>query len=271
MNRLKKKLVLYYNQFFLNVNLRIEGYDLMENQWWKKSVVYQIYLRSFMDSNGDGVGDLKGIQAKLDYLKELGVDVIWLSPVYKSPNDDNGYDISEYYEIMDEFGTLEDWEELLAEMHKRGIRLIMDLVVNHTSDQHPWFLQSRQSKDNPYRDYYNWRKGKDGKEPNNWESFFSGSTWEYDENTEEYYLHLFSKKQPDLNWENPKVRDEIYKMMKWWLDKGIDGFRMDVINFISKHADLPDAPAINGQQYASRDKILCKRTQCTPLFTRDAQ
>ncbi|MCF6095350.1 alpha-glucosidase [Microaerobacter geothermalis] len=213
----------------------------MGNHWWKESVVYQIYPRSFMDSNGDGMGDLKGIQAKLDYLKELGVDVIWLSPVYKSPNDDNGYDISDYYDIMDEFGTIEDWEELLAEVHKRGIKLIMDLVVNHTSDQHPWFVQSRKSKDNPYRDYYIWRRGKNGKEPNNWESFFSGSAWEYDEKTGEYYLHLFSKKQPDLNWENLKVRDEIYKMMKWWLDKGIDGFRMDVINFISKVPGLRDA------------------------------
>lgn len=248
---------IFITSFFLASiygNTWIEGFYLMENQWWKKSIVYQIYPRSFMDSNGDGIGDLKGIQAKLDYLKELGVDVIWLSPVYKSPNDDNGYDISDYYEIMDEFGTIEDWEELLAEMHKRGIKLIMDLVVNHTSDRHPWFTQSRQSKDNPYRDYYIWRKGKDKKEPNNWESFFSGSAWEYGENTEEYYLHLFSKKQPDLNWENPKVRDEIYKMMKWWLDKGIDGFRMDVINFISKASDLPDAPVLDGKQYVPGTK-----------------
>ncbi len=223
----------------------------MKKQWWKESIVYQIYPRSFMDTNGDGIGDLKGIQTKLDYLKELGVDVIWLSPVYKSPNDDNGYDISDYYNIMDEFGTIEDWEELLFEVHKREIKLIMDLVVNHTSDEHPWFIQSRQSKDNPYRDYYIWRKGENGVEPNNWESFFSGSAWEYDENTKEYYLHIFSKKQPDLNWENPKVRDEIYKMMKWWLDKGIDGFRMDVINFISKDSDLPNAPSLHGKQYAS--------------------
>ncbi|MED4987423.1 alpha-amylase family glycosyl hydrolase, partial [Geobacillus stearothermophilus] len=212
----------------------------MEKKWWKEAVVYQIYPRSFYDSNGDGIGDIRGIIVKLDYLKELGVDVVWLSPVYKSPNDDNGYDISDYREIMDEFGTMEDWEEMLEEMHKRGIKLVMDLVVNHTSDEHPWFIESRKSKDNPYRDYYIWRPGKDGKEPNNWESIFSGSAWEYDDTTEEYYLHLFSKKQPDLNWENPKVRREVYDIMKFWLDKGVDGFRMDVINMISKVPELPD-------------------------------
>ncbi|MBM7662739.1 oligo-1,6-glucosidase [Bacillus mesophilus] len=221
----------------------------MKKTWWKESVVYQIYPRSFNDTNGDGIGDLKGITEKLDYLKDLGVNVIWLSPVYKSPNDDNGYDISDYQDIMDEFGTIEDWEELLAEMHKRGLKLIMDLVVNHSSDEHAWFVESKKSKDNPYRDYYIWRPGKDGKEPNNWESAFSGSAWQYDEQTDEYFLHLFSKKQPDLNWENPKVRQEVYNMMSWWLDKGIDGFRMDVINFISKVPGLPDAPNPEGKRY----------------------
>jgi oligo-1,6-glucosidase len=217
--------------------------------WWKECVVYQIYPRSFYDSNGDGIGDLQGIIQKLDYLKELGIDVIWLSPVYRSPNDDNGYDISDYRDIMDEFGTLADWEEMLAEMHKRGIRLVMDLVVNHTSDEHPWFLESRKSKDNPYRDFYVWRPAKDGREPNNWRSFFGGSAWQYDGQTDEYYLHLFSKKQPDLNWENPGVREEVYKMMDWWLQKGIDGFRMDVINMLSKAPGLPDAPVVNNDRY----------------------
>ncbi|MBT2755839.1 alpha-glucosidase [Mesobacillus foraminis] len=219
----------------------------MEKQWWKESVVYQIYPRSFMDSNGDGIGDLCGIISKLDYLKELGVDVIWLSPVYKSPNDDNGYDISDYQAIMDEFGTMEDMEELLKQLHDRGMKLMMDLVVNHSSDEHHWFVESRTSKDNPYRDYYIWRPGNAGSEPNNWTSFFSGSAWQYDEASEEYYLHLFSKKQPDLNWENPVLRKEIYDMMKWWLDKGIDGFRMDVINLISKVEGLPSAPG--GKKY----------------------
>ncbi|OQP03674.1 alpha-glucosidase [Geobacillus sp. 44B] len=223
----------------------------MERAWWKEAVVYQIYPRSFYDSNGDGIGDIRGIIAKLDYLKELGVDVVWLSPVYKSPNDDNGYDISDYRDIMDEFGTMEDWEEMLEEMHKRGIKLVMDLVVNHTSDEHPWFIEARKSKDNPYRDYYIWRPGKNGKEPNNWESCFGGSAWEYDETTGEYYLHLFSKKQPDLNWENPKVRREVYEMMKFWLDKGVDGFRMDVINMISKVPELPDGEPQRGKKYAS--------------------
>jgi oligo-1,6-glucosidase len=223
----------------------------LERAWWKEAVVYQIYPRSFYDSNGDGIGDIRGIIAKLDYLKELGVDVVWLSPVYKSPNDDNGYDISDYREIMDEFGTMEDWEEMLKEMHKRGIKLVMDLVVNHTSDEHPWFIESRKSKDNPYRDYYIWRPGRNGKEPNNWESNFGGSAWEYDETTGEYYLHLFSKKQPDLNWENPKVRREVYDIMKFWLDKGVDGFRMDVINMISKVPELPNGEPKRGKKYAS--------------------
>lgn len=221
----------------------------MNRAWWKESVVYQIYPRSFYDSNGDGIGDLRGIIQKLDYLRDLGIDVIWLCPVYKSPNDDNGYDVSDYQDIMDEFGTLGDWDELLAEMHKRGIKLVMDLVVNHTSDEHLWFQESRKSKDNPYRDFYIWRPGKDGGEPNNWRSFFSGSAWQYDEQTGEYYLHLFTKKQPDLNWENPKVREEVFKMMNWWLDKGIDGFRMDVINMISKVPGLPDAPVMNQDRY----------------------
>ncbi|WP_462406235.1 glycoside hydrolase family 13 protein [Gracilibacillus sp. Marseille-QA3620] len=223
----------------------------MEKQWWKDAVVYQIYPRSFMDSNGDGIGDIPGITAKLDYLTALGVEVVWLSPVYQSPNDDNGYDISDYRAIMDEFGTMEDWERMLDEMHKRGIRLVMDLVVNHSSDEHPWFVEARKSKDNPYRDYYVWRDGKNGREPNNWESFFSGSVWEYNEPTGDYYLHLFSKKQPDLNWENEKVRSEVYELMKFWLDKGVDGFRMDVINMISKVPGLPDGNVEPGSEYAS--------------------
>ncbi|HEX6289602.1 MAG TPA: alpha-glucosidase [Herpetosiphonaceae bacterium] len=221
----------------------------MQKSWWKASVVYQIYPRSFYDSNSDGIGDLRGIIQKLDYLQDLGVDVVWLSPVYRSPNDDNGYDISDYQAIMDEFGTMADWEELLAGLHRRSIKLIMDLVVNHTSDEHPWFVESRSSTDNPYRDYYIWRPGKDGREPNNWASFFGGSAWEYDAATGEYYLHLFSRKQPDLNWENPVVRQAVYNMMTWWLDKGIDGFRMDVINMISKVPGLPDAPIATGDRY----------------------
>jgi len=219
-----------------------KGDGPMDKAFWKEAVVYQIYPRSFKDSNGDGIGDLRGIIEKLDYLQELGVDIVWLSPVYKSPNDDNGYDISDYRDIMDEFGTMADWEELRDGLHARGIKLMMDLVVNHTSDEHPWFMASRSSKDNPYRDFYYWRPGKpDGREPNNWLSFFSGSAWEYDEKTGEYYLHLFSRKQPDLNWENPRVRQEVYDMMRWWLDRGVDGFRMDVINCISKAEGLPDA------------------------------
>lgn len=221
----------------------------MQKKWWKEGVVYQIYPRSFMDSNDDGIGDIQGIISKLDYLELLGVDIIWLSPVYQSPNDDNGYDISHYQKIMDEFGTMEDWEALLKGVHDRGMKLIMDLVVNHTSDEHPWFIESRSSKVNPYRDYYIWRPGKNGREPNNWRSIFGGSVWEYDETTAEYYLHLFSKKQPDLNWENPAVREEIYRMMTWWLDKGVDGFRMDVINMISKVDGLPDASSQNDGVY----------------------
>ena len=222
----------------------------MEKRWWKESIVYQIYPRSFKDSNGDGIGDLNGITEKMDYLEKLGVNVVWLSPVYQSPNDDNGYDISDYRAIMTEFGTMEDFERMLAKAHEHGIKIVMDLVVNHTSDEHPWFIESRKSKDNPYRDYYIWRDGKDGKEPNNWGSCFSGPAWDYDEETDMYYLHLFSKKQPDLNWDNPKVREEVFDMMNWWLEKGVDGFRMDVISLISKQPDLPDGkPGING--YAS--------------------
>lgn len=209
----------------------------MEKRWWHSSVVYQIYPRSFNDSNGDGIGDLKGIIEKLDYLKELGIDVIWLSPVYKSPNDDNGYDISDYYDIMDEFGTMEDMDNLLKEAKNRGIKIVMDLVVNHTSDEHKWFIEAKKSKDNEYRDYYIWRDPVDGKEPNGLESCFSGSAWEYDETTKQYYLHLFSKKQPDLNWENEKVRKAVYDMMNYWVDKGIGGFRMDVIDLIGKVPD----------------------------------
>lgn len=213
----------------------------MTKKWWKEAVVYQIYPRSFKDSNGDGIGDLRGVIEKLDYLKELGIDVIWLNPCYASPNDDNGYDISDYYQIMPEFGTMDDFDELLDEAHKRGIRIVMDLVVNHSSDEHKWFIESRSSRDNPYRDYYIWRDPRDGKEPNNWGSFFSPSAWEYDETTGQYYLHLFSKKQPDLNWEYEPLRQEVYKMMNFWFDKGIDGFRMDVINLIKKPAGLPDS------------------------------
>ena len=215
--------------------------DMVLNKaWWKEAVVYQIYPRSFMDSNGDGIGDLNGITEKLEYLKELGIDVIWLSPVYQSPNDDNGYDISDYQAIMEEFGTMEDYDRMLARAHELGIKIMMDLVVNHTSDEHAWFVESRKSVDNPYRDFYIWRKGKDGKEPNNWGSCFSGSAWKYDPQTDMYFLHLFSKKQPDLNWDNPKVRDQVFEMMNWWCEKGIDGFRMDVISLISKPEGLPD-------------------------------
>lgn len=216
----------------------------MKKAWWKEAIVYQIYPRSFCDSNGDGIGDLNGITSKLDYLKELGIDVIWLSPVYKSPNDDNGYDISDYEAIMTEFGTMDDFDKMLAEAHKRGIKIVMDLVVNHTSDEHPWFVESRSSKDNPKRDYYIWKEGKNGKEPNNWGSAFSGPAWKYDEKTDMYYLHLFSVKQPDLNWENQKVRKEVFDMMTRWCKKGIDGFRMDVISLISKPEGFPDAKVV---------------------------
>lgn len=227
----------------------------MERKWWKEGVVYQIYPRSFYDSNGDGIGDLKGVISKLDYLKELGIDIIWLNPVYKSPNADNGYDISDYRDIMDEFGTMEDFDELLCEAHKRGIRIIMDLVVNHTSDEHEWFKKSKESKDNSYRDFYIWKEGKGGKEPNDWKSFFGGPAWELDKKTDEYYLHLFAVKQPDLNWENERVRKAVYDMMKFWLDKGIDGFRMDVINLISKDQNFPDDKMGGSVYYANGPRV----------------
>ena len=224
--------------------------------WWKEAVIYQIYPRSFADSNGDGIGDLNGITAHLDYLETLGIDVIWLSPVYKSPNDDNGYDISDYRDIMDDFGTMEDFDRLFAEAHRHHIKIVMDLVVNHTSDEHAWFIESRSSKDNPYRDYYIWKDPKNGKEPNNWGACFGGSAWEFDERTGMYYLHCFSKKQPDLNWENPKVRDEVFDMMNWWCEKGIDGFRMDVISMISKDQSYPDGPVEDGL-YGSFGPYVC--------------
>ncbi len=212
-------------------------------KWWKEAVVYQVYPRSFKDSNGDGIGDLRGIISNLDYIRNLGVNVIWLSPHYDSPNADNGYDIRDYRKVMKEFGTMADFDELLKGIKQRHMRLIIDLVVNHSSDEHQWFVESRKSKDNPYRDYYIWRPGKNGGPPNDWVSFFSGSAWKLDPTTNEYYLHLFAEKQPDLNWDNPKVRNEVYDLMKFWLDKGVDGFRMDVIPFISKDLAFPDFPA----------------------------
>lgn len=211
-------------------------------KWWKEGVVYQVYPRSFKDSNGDGIGDLNGVLEKLDYLKELGIDIIWLCPIFKSPNDDNGYDVSDYRDIMDEFGTMDDFDRLLAATHDRGMKMILDLVANHSSDEHQWFQESRKSKDNPYRDYYYWRKGDNGQPPSNWPSFFGGSTWEYDPATDEYYLHLFSKKQPDLNWENPKLRQEVHDIVRFWFEKGVDGFRMDVITAISKDLSFQDVP-----------------------------
>lgn len=214
----------------------------MNKVWWKEAVIYQVYPRSFKDSNADGIGDLRGIIEKLDYLQSLGIKILWLGPVYQSPMDDNGYDIADYYAVHSDFGTMDDLLELLQGLHDRGIKLLMDLVVNHTSDEHDWFQESRKSKDNPYRDYYIWRKGNEGQPPNNWPSFFGGSAWEYDKNTEEYYLHLFSRKQPDLNWENPKVREEVNKVVEFWLEKGVDGFRMDVIPLISKRLEFEDVP-----------------------------
>lgn len=223
----------------------------MERVWWKEAVGYQVYPRSFQDSNGDGIGDLQGMIERLDYLKEMGIDFIWICPMYKSPKDDNGYDISDYQDILEEFGTMADFDKLLQEVHKRGMKLIIDLVLNHTSDEHPWFIESRQSKNNPKRDWYIWRDGKDGKEPNNWESIFEGSAWQYDEKTDQYYLHLFSTKQPDLNWENPEVREVLYDTVNWWLEKGIDGFRIDAISHIKKRADLPDMPNPANDDYVS--------------------
>ena len=221
----------------------------MKKIWWKEAVGYQIYPRSFKDSNGDGIGDLNGIISKLDYLKDLGIDVIWICPMYKSPNDDNGYDISDYQDIMNDFGTMDDFDQLLKEVHKRKMKLIIDLVVNHTSDEHKWFIESKSSKDNPKRDWYIWREGKEGREPNNWESIFKGSVWEYDNNTEEYFLHLFTKRQPDLNWENKELREAVYKMINWWLDKGIDGFRVDAISHIKKEEGLLDMDNPQGLEY----------------------
>lgn len=222
----------------------------MTIEWWKKSVVYQIYPISFNDTTGNGKGDIPGIIEKLDYLKKLGIDVVWLSPIYDSPQADNGYDIRDYRSIYEQYGTMDDVEKLLEELHSRNMKLVMDLVVNHTSDEHQWFIESKSSKDNPYRDYYIWKDGKgNGDPPTNWGSIFSGSAWEYDEKTEQYYLHLFAKKQPDLNWENPKLREDLYDMMAYWLDKGVDGFRMDVINFISKDQDFGDGEVKKGEKY----------------------
>ncbi|MCQ2508709.1 MAG: alpha-glucosidase [Dorea sp.] len=223
----------------------------MQGTWWKEAVVYQIYPKSFMDSNGDGIGDLPGITSKLDYLKELGISVIWFSPLYQSPQKDNGYDISDYQAIYELFGTMEEFDTMLSEAHKRGIKVVMDLVVNHTSDQHRWFIESKKSKENPYRDYYIWRDGKDGKEPTNWGGCFGGSAWKYDETTDQYYLHQFAVEQPDLNWENPVVRKEVFDMMTWWCEKGIDGFRMDVISLISKPAVYADGPINTNDGYSA--------------------
>lgn len=214
--------------------------------WWKEAVIYQIYPRSFQDSDGDGIGDLNGITKRLPYLEKLGVDVLWLSPIYRSPNDDNGYDISDYRDIMTEFGTMQDFDHLLEEAHAHHLKIVMDLVVNHTSDEHAWFVESRKSQESTYRDYYIWKDGKEGKEPNNWGSCFGGSAWQKDEKSGQYYLHCFSKKQPDLNWENPKVREEVFDMMNWWCEKGIDGFRMDVISMISKDPAYPDGKVGDG-------------------------
>jgi oligo-1,6-glucosidase len=223
----------------------------MNKKWWKEAVVYQVYPRSFKDSNNDGIGDLRGVIEKIDYLDKLGVDAVWLNPVYKSPNDDNGYDISDYRDIMDEFGTMEDLEELMELLHQKNMKLIMDLVLNHSSDEHQWFKESQKSKDNPYRDYYIWKDGKNGGPPNNWKSFFGGSAWKYDGQTDQYYLHLFSPKQPDLNWENSELRQKIYDIINWWLEKGIDGFRLDVINLISKNQSFPDGAedGLAGHEY----------------------
>lgn len=221
----------------------------MKKAWWKQCVVYQVYPRSFQDSNGDGVGDLPGVTARLDYLQELGVDVLWLSPFYRSPGKDNGYDISDYRAVDPLFGTLDDFDEMLAQIHRRGMKLVIDLVVNHTSDEHPWFQASRSSRESPYRDYYIWRDGKDGGPPNNWGGNFSGSCWTLDEATGQYYLHTFGPFQPELNWENPLVRQEVYDMMRWWCERGVDGFRMDVISYISKTPQMPDGVKKPGSAY----------------------
>ena len=232
----------------------------MEKTWWKESVVYQVYPRSFKDTTGNGIGDIYGITQKLDHIKSLGVDVIWVCPVYASPNDDNGYDISDYRKISEEFGGQDAFDELLQKVHDNGLKLVMDLVINHSSDEHYWFKESRKSKDNPYRDYYIWKDGKNGGPPNNWEAFFTGSAWEYDQNTDQYYLHYFTKKQPDLNWNNPKVRAEVYSIIDYWFKKGVDGFRMDVISLISKPETYPDSNLNNFREtirtyYANGPKI----------------
>lgn len=222
----------------------------IERKWWKEAVCYQVYPRSFKDSNGDGIGDINGITEKLDYLKALGIDVIWVSPIFESPNDDNGYDISDYQAIMRDFGTMEDFDRLLHEVHERGMKLILDLVINHTSDEHQWFVEARKSKDNTFRDWYIWKDGKADKEPNNWASIFEGSAWEYDVTTNQYYMHVFSRKQPDLNWENKDMRQAIYNMVNWWLDKGIDGFRVDAISHIKKSFEKGDLPNVDKLGYA---------------------
>ena len=235
--------------------------------WWKEAVVYQIYPRSFADSDGDGIGDLNGITAHLDYLKNLGVDVIWVSPVYASPNHDNGYDISDYRAIMKEFGTMEDFDRMMEGIHARGMKLVMDLVANHSSDEHAWFVESRKGKDNPFRDYYIWQDGKNGGPPNNWGSCFSGSAWEKDEASGQYYLHLFTKEQPDLNWANPKVREGVFDMMRWWCEKGVDGWRMDVISMIGKE-NFNDGPVAPGALYGSFVPS-CQHTETTHRYLRE--
>ena len=242
----------------------------MDNEkrvWWKEAVVYQIYPRSFADSNGDGIGDLNGITAHLDYLKDLGIDVIWVSPVYPSPNHDNGYDISDYRGIMKDFGTMEDFDRMLEGIHSRGMKLVMDLVVNHTSDEHPWFVESRKGKDSPYRDYYIWRDGEGDNPPSNWGSCFSGSAWEKDEASGQYYLHLFTKQQPDLNWANPAVRREVYDMMRWWCDRGVDGWRMDVISMIGKE-NFQDGPVAPGALYGDFAPS-CQHTETTHRYLQE--
>ncbi|MEW6283764.1 MAG: alpha-amylase family glycosyl hydrolase, partial [Candidatus Eremiobacterota bacterium] len=222
----------------------------MRRTWWKEAVVYQVYPRSFQDSNGDGIGDLKGIQRRLDYLQTLGVDVLWLCPIYPSPNVDNGYDVSDYTDVHPEFGSLADFDELLARAHDRGLKVVLDLVVNHTSDQHPWFRQARTSRDNPYRDYYLWSE-----QPNDWPSIFGGSAWEPNPATGDYYLHLFAPQQPDLNWENPHVRREVYDFMRFWLDRGVNGFRLDVITFLSKKPGYPPLEGPLNEFYANGPRI----------------
>lgn len=228
----------------------------MTKKWWQGSVVYQVYPRSYQDSDGDGIGDLAGLTQRLPYIKKLGADVIWLNPIYRSPDKDNGYDISDYQAIQPAYGTMADFDKMLATAHQTGLKILMDLVVNHTSDQHKWFQESRKSKDNPYSDYYIWRDPVDGHEPNNWGSYFSGGTWTYEPQRGQYYLHLFAPGQPDLNWENPKVRQEVWSLMRFWLDKGVDGFRMDVINLISKPAGLPDAPVAPGAKYGNSEALV---------------